>query len=1028
MQGLFHFFAKRHMLANLVTLMLIVMGVTTLSTIKRDIYPHVEFGIMSIVTPYPGASPEDVELNVTNKIEKELKSVTGIDRVTSLSMENVSIISAFVKPDESDQEKIMAEIREAVNRVTNFPEEVTESPKLTELKQTNPAIEVGLSGDIPYRELKELARLFGKKLEDISGVSHLEKFGYRAREIKVEVIPQAIEKYQIPMGEITTAIMRRNIQATGGSMESYTSDKNVVTLAQFRNPQEVGDVIVRSTFDGPVIKVKDLAIIKDDFEDQRIISRMDGRTAISFAVYVSEIADVIRTTDAIKELIVQENKGMPSGVEIKYGSDTSRSIRNSFTVVMINGLLGLVFVVIILTLFLNTRIAFWVALGIPVSLLGVIFLLPLFGVYLDTILLTGMVLVIGIIVDDAIIIAENISRRRELGDEPLEAAVNGIKEVFNPVLTTILTTFLVFAPMFFMPGIFGKYLTVIPLAISLALFVSLFEVIVALPAHMVPGLKKKSAETTSREWFNVLKTGWEKIVYKILKRVWIRYILILLFITALIGSFWYAGNYMKFIMFPSERAETFWVSIELPIGTPLTTTSDRIREIEAIIAQIPEDELASYATRIGTNIFINAESENYAMMFVNLTPYANRSRSADEIVEDVRQKTDQLQGFENIIFAINTGGPGVGKPISIMLVGSNDSLRTGLADAVETFLAQTQGVKDINRNDKLGKEQVEVIINYEKLARLGLTVADVAQNVRIAYDGEVVTSVRYGDEDVDFRIMIQAEARRQLSYLEELRIPNRQGRLIPLKEVAVLKTGPGKADYRHYNNERTVTIEADIVQDEATPMDVIQQVLDHFNLDRDWPGLQILKGGEVMETEESMAGLLRTMMIGLVGIYFLLVLLFNSLTQPLLVMVAIPFGITGVIVTFALHGQPLTFTATMGIIGLIGVVVNDSLVMVNHINDLLRKKSGEAMAKIVALGTADRLRAIIMTTLTTVVGLLPLAYGFGGTDAFMAPMAMALGFGLLFATPLTLVLIPCLFMVGQDILGIFNFLKKIVKK
>ena len=319
---------------------------------------------------------------------------------------------------------------------------------------------------------------------------------------------------------------------------------------------------------------------------------------------------------------------------------------------------------------------------------------------------------------------------------------------------------------------------------------------------------------------------------------------------------------------------------------------------------------------------------------------------------------------------------------------------------------------------------MEIKLNYDKLSRLGLTVADVAQNVRIAYDGEVVTSVRYGDEDVDFRVMVEEKARKKLGYLKDLLIPNQQGRLIPLKNVASLGIGPGPSNYLHYNGERTIAIVADADKEIVTPLEATEAVYNNFNLDKDWPGMRFIKAGEVMQTEESMASLFRTLIIALIGIYFLLVLLFNSMTQPLLVMIAIPFGITGVIIAFAFHGESFGFMSMMGIIGLSGVVVNDSLVLVNHVNDLRKQKPDESLLNIVSEGTSDRLRAIVMTTLTTVAALLPLAYGLGGTDAWMAPMALALGWGLFFATPLTLVLVPCLYMIGKDINVINIFRRK----
>jgi len=1019
MKSFFRFFAERHILATLVTLMIVMLGVSTIIDIKRDTYPQVDFGVMIITTRYPGASPEDVELNVTNKIEEELKSVTGVHLITSISMENVSVIRVIIDIDAKDQDKIKTELREAVGRVTDFPIEVTESPLITEPSSTDqPVIEIGLSSvDIPYENLRERARIFEKKLKNVSGVSRLERFGYRAREIKVEVSPKAMEKYQIPMHEVINAIRQRNIRGTTGSFESYTSEKNLVTLAQFRNPKEVGNVIVRSSFDGPLIKVRDLAITRDDFEDERLLSRINGQPAISFLVYLNKSADVIRAVDAIKDLIKKENENLPENVQLVYSNDLSRIVRNSFDVVLNNGWIGLLLVIIILPIFLNFRTAFWVAMGIPVAMLGTIFLLPLFGMYLDTITLTGMILVIGIIVDDAIIIAENISRRRELGDSPVDAATNGVHEVFRPVLTTIMTTFLVFAPMFFMPGVFGKYIIPIPLAITLALFISLIESVIALPAHLLPGLRKRTVDATGRKWFNTLRDGYQKVVFHILK---LRYVFVLIFLLFLIGSFIFAGKYIKFILFPSEMADSFYIGTELPVGTPLHVTSEKLKTLENMVTELPEEELASYTTRIGRNPFINAESENYGFVSVNLTPYTERSRTADEIVESLRDITNELDGYGEIIYLIETGGPPVGKPISLQIIGANDGMRTQLADSVEAFLGEIPGVKDITRDDKAGKAQVEIKINYNKLARLGLTVADVAQNVRIAYDGEIVTSIRYGDEDVDFRVFIEQGARKRLSYLNKLLIPNRQGRLIPLKEVAYLKSGPGKSDFRHLDGERTITIEADIEQNTITPIEVNAAVKDHFNTDKDWPGIRIGLGGEIFETEKSMAGLFSTLIIAVIGIYFLLVLLFNSLTQPFLVMMAIPFGIIGVIFAFGFHGEPFSFVAIMGIIGLCGVVVNDSLVLVNHINDLKQQKKEDGIRDIIARGTADRLRAIVLTTVTTVVALLPLAYGFGGTAAFMAPMALALGWGLVFATPLTLVLVPCLYMIGQDISGIFR--------
>ena len=1058
MRKIFEFFARRHILATLFTLGILMLGFNSLRTLKRDQFPEVDIGEVVITTVYPGASPEDVELNVTNKLEDELKNVTGIDEMSSTSMENLSVIGVIIDPDAKDPDKVKSDVREAVGRVTDFPEEVTDSPLVTEITTSIfSIIEVGITGDVEYSELREIAKQFEKKLKEVPGVSSLDKYGYRAREIKVEVNPLRMEQYQIPLREIIQAIQARNIRLTGGTFESFTSEKNVVTLAQFEDPIEVGDVIVRSTFDGPLIKVKDLAIIRDDFEEEDIISRVNGRNAISFMVNKTESADVIRTVKAIKKLMREEaSKGKVGGyvdipeevseqrgffgsitsiftgrppepeiyrygpVQLTTANDISGYVSDSFRTVLINGAIGLVLVVIMLTIFLNFRSAFWVAMGIPVSMAGVFFLMPFFGTFLDSISLASLILVIGIIVDDGIIISENIMFRRHMGESPLEAAINGVNEVFFPVLTTVLTTFLAFAPIFFIKGMLGKFIFVIPLTVSLALFISLFEAVFALPSHLKRGLEKRSLKAeraTLGVWFEGLKKVYNKFAQGFLR---LRYLIFAVFIGVIVLAMGYMQKNMDFILFPQKGAEQFWMLVELPMGSSLQSTADRVKEIEAFIDEIPPDELDNYATRVGQIGWVG-RAENYAQIVVNLTPFSRRSRTANQIVEEMRGKTDKLQGYEKITYQINAGGPPVGKAISLQVLGPGDEVRRAFADEIEAYLGGIEGVIDVARDDKLGKDQIRIDLNYDKLARLGLTVADVAQNVRIAYDGQVVTSLRDGDEDVEFRVQFTKQARQNERFLRNLSIPNVQNRLIKLKEVARLKIGPGPSTYRHFDGERVTTVEADVDTDIITSLEVNQMVTAHFSDYEDrHTGVRLRVGGEAEESQESIANIMTTFIIAIVGIYFLLILLFNSFTQPILVLIAIPFGFVGVILALAIHNEPLSFLAMIGSVGLVGVVVNDSLVLVNHLNELRKQFPDMDRRKLVAMGGTNRLRAIVLTTLTTVAGLLPLAYGWGGTSLYMSPMALTLGYGLLFATPVTLMLVPCLYMMFWDLERVFK--------
>jgi multidrug efflux pump subunit AcrB len=906
-------------------------------------------------------------------------------------------------------------VRDAVSRASELPAEVDEEPLVEEITTATaiPIIEVGWSGAVPYTVLRDAAMTLEKRLLDLSGVGSVTKYGYLDREIKVEVGQDAIERYQVSAHDIVNAIQNRNIRSTGGSFESYTSEKNIVTLAEFADPMEVGEVIVRVREGGSTVRVKDLAVLRDDFEPRKVLSRMNGTSAISFLVFKKERADIIRTVDSIKDLIEQNLELFAEGVNIEYSNDKSRLVHNRLKVVASNGLLGLTLVIIMLGLFLDWRSAFWVALSIPVVLLGTLFMLPVFGAFLDTIAMGAMILVIGIIVDDGIVVAENIWRQREAGLPPLEAATQGAYMVSKPVLTTIVTTALAFMPMFFMAGTLGDFVFVIPLVVTLALFISLADTLFIMPAHLIAGVRAGASPSKTSRWFTKLRQTFKRVLTFFLG---VRYRVVTLFLVLLVAAFMYAAKFMDFVLFPTQSADEFYVLAELSSGSSLEHTAESMEQVEAIIAGLPPNELDSFVTRIGTHGQHNlGENENWAHVGVYLAPFAERDRNADQIVEDLRQQLDQVQGFSNFSFVVDSGGPPMGRPVTLRVIGSDDERRNALALEVILFLEGIDGVKDIERDDKLGKEQIAVDLDFLRLAENQLSVADVARNIRLAYDGEIVTSVRYGEEDVDFRVILEEEARGSAEVLGQLVIPNASGRFINLNEVADFRVGPGPSNFYHFNNERTITITADIEKGKTTPLLVTEAVLTAIEVDKDWKGLRLVVGGEAEESEKSMASLFVAFALAAIGIYLVLVLLFNSTLQPLVVMFSVPFGLTGVILAFALHQQSMGFLAMLGVIGLMGIVVNDSLILVNLYNTLRAGKRSRPSLDVVLDATTQRFRPILLTSVTTVAGLLPMAYGVGGSDPFSAPMALAMGYGILFATPLTLILLPCTLMIGVDL-------------
>ncbi|HCO60751.1 MAG TPA: AcrB/AcrD/AcrF family protein [Porticoccaceae bacterium] len=1014
MKPIIRFFAERHLFSYLFSLSVILLGVGSLLSIPRDNLPNVDLRELFITTIYPGASPQDVEVNVTSKIEDELKEIDGIDKMTSLSMENLSRIHIKLDQNYDDPEAIKRDIRNAVNRVNDLPEEVDEDPQIHEIKTSGiPIIEVGLTGDIPYRELREHARRLEKKLLEVPGVAQVNKYGWRDREVKIEVSAEKMADLQLPVQQVAQAIAQRNIRASAGSLESYTDAKNIVALAEFEEPGLIGDVIVRTGFDGPNVRVRDVAQISDDFEKPDILSRMNGHSAISFLVDKKESADIIRTVKAVRILVDEQQAELGEHITFVLTGDTSRLVKNRIEVVQSNGLMGLVLVGLVLVVFLNKRSAFWVAMGLPVALFGALFLLPVFDVTLDSITLAAMAIVIGIIVDDAIVISENISRHLAMGKSPVEAAVDGASEVFMPVLTTIITTILAFSPLFFMEGMLGRFIYVIPLVVVLALMVSFFESTLALPSHLTHLARGNGGvKTIKTGWFErVLKPLFETLIYRVLC---LRYLMIGLFVALLGGSLWYAANKMHFELFPAKMGDEFHIQMELPHGSSLRATADKVTEVERLLETLPQDELDSFVTRIGINHpFGGGLNDNFALITVYLTPFAQRERNIEQIVADLRVQVQALPGYRSVVFQMETGGPPVGRPVTVSIVGNDDARRAELTARVVAFLGEIDGVTDIDRDDKGGKEQIVVELDYDRLARLGLTVADIARTLRLAYDGETVTRVRYVDEEVAFRVMLDSSARSSDTALAALLVPNRQGRLVRLDRVAQFQEEPGPADVRHFDRERATTVTGDIVKGVTTPIQVAEQIQTHFN-PLDWPDLQLVIGGEAEESQDSMKSLVIAFVTAIVGIFFVLILLFNSLIQPLFVLMAVPFGLVGVIAAFLFHGEPLGFVAMTGVIGLVGVLVNDSLILVDFVNKMREQNNGQSMRQIIAAGTAVRLRPIVITSITTGAGLLPMAYGLGGTDPFMAPMALAMGWGIFLATPITLVLMPCLLLIQDD--------------
>ncbi len=1008
------------MLAYVITATIILLGANTLRTISRDALPNVNIDELQIVTVYPGGSAEDVEMNVTAKIEDELKEVDGIDVITSVSLENQSNVHVKLDRSVRDIEKVKREVRNAIDQIVDFPKEVTEPSRIIEIStDLFPVIDIAIASDVlSYSELREISKELKEKILDLRNVSSVREHGLREREVKIRVNEQKAYALQVSAQDVLLAIRARNIRASAGTLDSYSDEKTIVTIAEFETPQAVGDVIVRSDFSGNAIYVRDVAEIIDDFKDETERSRVNGHKAISFEVMKKASADIIRTADSVRELAEAEDKRLGDAVMVMVLGDQSNIVRNRMSVVINNGAIGLAFVLITLALLLNLRAAFWTAMGIPIALMGAVFFLPVADLTLSAIAMAGLIIVIGIVVDDAIVVSENITRHLEMGKSALDAAVDGTEEVFKPVLTTVLTTVFAFSSMFFIDGVMGDFVFVIPFVICVALLISFVESIFALPSHLISGFGGKTLQLNHAvkeegQWFKRWMTKpFISFVERCLK---FRYPVIVLFIITLVGSLYYAKHYIDFILFPSDTSEELHVLIELPQGSSLDATVDVVKQVEAELLNLPAHELDAFTARVGRVSVNNAfNTSNNAIIIVYLTPYNTRERGAREITKALGEATAHINA--HIAFQIAAGGPPVGKAISLRVTGNNDAMRDALVNDIVAKLERMEAVSGIDSDNKKGKSQIEVKLDFKKLSELGLSVSTVTQNLRLAFDGDVATTVRYGDDETDFRVMLDTASKNDLKALANLSIPNQQGRLITLGEVARFEQGSALSIFSRYQGKRSTMITADVDIDLMTPLAATQSILAQVDTTQ-WPGMVVFSDGEADESQDSIGSLGSAFVISIVGILLMLILLFNSVFKPLVVLSVIPFGLIGVIWVFALHGLPLSFIASIGIIGLTGILVNDSLILVNFVDTLKQSKPDIDMFSAVLGAAETRFRPILITSLTTVTGLIPMAYGFGGFDPFMGPMALAMGYGVMMATPLTLVLVPCILLVYEDCKG-----------
>lgn len=1007
------FSTQNPVLVNLLAVTVFIAGLGVYFTMPREIFPDFALEAIRITTLYPGASPEEVEKLVTIKIEDAIVGVEGIDSMHSTSQEGLSIIIVKLKKD-TDLVRALNDIQSEIDTIDDFPED-TEDPKVQELKTVFPVITASLYGSVPEQTLKDLARDVKEELLDIPGVSGVEILGIRERQIWVEVYPEALERYQLTLDEIKDALARHNLNVPGGTIKTERLELLVRTLGEVEQIRELERIALRSDPYGNTLMLGQVATIVDRFEEATTLGRFNGQRAINLQVTKEKTGNAITIAEAVRQRAQSYAALLPPGVQIDVFNDFSVYIKNRLQVLKSSGLVGLFLVLVTLCVFLNWRVAFLTAFGIPIAFMGAFVLMEWYGISLNMLSMFSLIIALGMLVDDAIIIAENVYRHVEAGLPPKEAAIRGTSEVLLPVIASTATTIAAFLPMLLMTGTFGKFMSAIPIVVSFALLASLFEAFLILPSHLADFLSPRRILHT----VEAAVPSWKENTLQVYER-FLRFVLqwkevslaCALSISLILIAFAYTR--VPFTLFEAFESSQFFINFETSPEAPLEKTAGIAAQLEKLVLALPAQERKSLVTNVGISFLdINTaeRGSNLGQLIVELSEPEERTRTSNEIMNQLREQVTQVPGINKILFLKPEAGP-QGPAIEIHVVGEDLQILSTIADQIKERLRRFPGTKDIRDNFTLGKRELRVYVR-EAAKSYGLDSQSIARQVRNSFAGVEASTIQRSEENIPLIVKFAEQARQRVMDLSALKLTTPSGLKVPLQEVALVQEERGYTKVTRRDRKRAITIFTDVDSTQGNALTITEKVRKEFaNLSQQYPGYRLEIAGERKEAEESILSLIKAFVVALLLIYFILGSLFQSFLQPFVVLFALPFAIDGVIIGHILMGKHLSILSLLGLVALSGVVVNDSLVLVSYINTL--RQEGVELYEAIVQAAKIRFRPIFLTSITTIAGLSPLAFFATGQAKFLSPMAIAIVWGLAFATILTLIIVPCFYALLED--------------
>lgn len=1020
MGGPIRWFVHNPIAANLLMVFLIIGGALALPAMDKKYFPDFELNVVSVSMSYRGAGPAEVEQQICKRIEEAVHDLNGVKEIRSTATQG--LCQTMIEAESGyNMQRLTAEVKNRVDAISTFPVDA-ERPVVTELAHRHRMVMVTMAGDLEEHKLKDLAERLRDDLSAQPHVSVVDLTTPRPYEVSVEVSEIDLRRYGLTFSEVVNAIRGSSLNLPAGSIKAESGDIQLQTRGQAYGKRDFERIPLVSTRDGTQLVVGDVATVRDGFEDRDMLVRFNGMPAHNLHVYVTSNPNTLSTSRAVHQWVEDTRRTLPEGVVLEVWRDEAVPFKERTSMLIKNGVGGLVLVFLVLMLFLRPMLAMWVCVGIGVAFMGTFLVLPYTGVSLNMISLLAFLMVLGIVVDDAIIVGESVHSHQVAGEPGTKGAIAGARNVVKPVMYAVISTMIFVAPMLMLPGDMAKVGTPLPIVIIIALTFSLVECMLILPAHLAhmrPPRPSRFAwlrrvEAVRQSIADGMTYCAEHIYRPFLERCLKANMLVTaLFTVALLLSLsLYAGGWLQTGFFPNVRADYVEVEIELPEGGPYATTLGVLERVQTAVAQIKEEynndpRFADHQPALG-HVFTVADENRVRAWLQSPSPEVD----VKEASERLRELIGDVGPVEN--FVVNYTLNDIGSPIMLQLASDSIEELTAVSDEIRAVLQAYPGV--FNVNDTLQSPREEIELGLKPAAEnLSITLADLAQQVREAFYGAEAQRIPRAREDVRVMVRYPEEERLSVDSLNEMRVRTPAGDEVPFATVAEVNFQPGYLTIKRLDRKRTLEITADVARGMADPRAVVNDIVTNQLplLQERYPGITMKLDGELQEEAEFLQALLRYMGLSMLIVYALMAIPFRSYFQPLLVLTAVPFGVMGAIFGHTITNWQISMFSLMGVIAAAGVVVNDNLVLIDRINQLRSK--GHGLVESLLQGGQDRFRPIILTSLTTFVGLLPIMFETSIQAQFMIPTVISLAFGVLFATGVTLLLVPCMYLLGEQV-------------